>query len=411
MFKQVTLQNYRTHKLTTIELSQITLLIGNNNAGKTNLLSGIQHFSQLVKRGMPNQDDHERTVEEKDFFPCRYILADKDEPVAFSIKWSNPEGEIFYEIALYEQVQFEQGVACRERITLQLANETESKVIASGDDKPTNLLALQEIIDSEQAALNDNQRKLAQSFFREFAFTFTYHLQPSFLKGLIASDDKIYRTDKDNVIVPSFLGYEGGNLQKLIWHFKENDESTFSKFIALMQRFESTFHGFRYDSTRSQLMWQFALKSQSVEEFPPEEVSDGLLKVAALSLLALLPKPPALVLLEEIENSINPGHIQSLMYRIWQASSPFKAVTQFILTSHSPTVLREFNEHLDYVYMMQHLDSRRFTSDVVNLNTYLNSIHRVGDSFDDDPIEEKGKRLLILDQYRLVELWHCGAIG
>ncbi|WP_083786884.1 AAA family ATPase [Gloeothece verrucosa] len=45
MFTKITLKNFRTHKLTTIELQPVTLLIGNNNSGKTNFLAGIQHFS------------------------------------------------------------------------------------------------------------------------------------------------------------------------------------------------------------------------------------------------------------------------------------------------------------------------------------------------------------------------------
>ena len=55
MFKQVTLENFRTHKSTTIELYPVTLLIGNNNSGKTNLLAGIQHFCNLVRRGNPDE--------------------------------------------------------------------------------------------------------------------------------------------------------------------------------------------------------------------------------------------------------------------------------------------------------------------------------------------------------------------
>ncbi|WP_413171691.1 AAA family ATPase [Anabaena azotica] len=53
VFTQVTLENFRTHKLTTIELYPVTLLIGNNNSGKTNLLVGIQHFCHLIRRGKP----------------------------------------------------------------------------------------------------------------------------------------------------------------------------------------------------------------------------------------------------------------------------------------------------------------------------------------------------------------------
>lgn len=50
MFTQITLGNYRTHRSTTIDLYPVTLLIGNNNSGKSNLLAGIRHFSQLIRR-------------------------------------------------------------------------------------------------------------------------------------------------------------------------------------------------------------------------------------------------------------------------------------------------------------------------------------------------------------------------
>ena len=69
MFKQVTLENFRTHKSTTIELYPVTLLIGNNNSGKTNLLAGIQHFSNLVKKGNP--DNKYRNVKKNE---DKYIL-------------------------------------------------------------------------------------------------------------------------------------------------------------------------------------------------------------------------------------------------------------------------------------------------------------------------------------------------
>lgn len=47
MFTQVTLENFKTHKLTTIELHPVTLLIGNNNSGKSNLIEGIQYNTSL----------------------------------------------------------------------------------------------------------------------------------------------------------------------------------------------------------------------------------------------------------------------------------------------------------------------------------------------------------------------------
>jgi AAA15 family ATPase/GTPase len=44
MFKKITLENYRTHRKTSIELGPVTLLIGNNNSGKSNLLAVFNFF-------------------------------------------------------------------------------------------------------------------------------------------------------------------------------------------------------------------------------------------------------------------------------------------------------------------------------------------------------------------------------
>jgi len=48
MFQEFTIKNFRTHRDTTLELQGVTLLVGSNNSGKTNLLAALQHFSRLI---------------------------------------------------------------------------------------------------------------------------------------------------------------------------------------------------------------------------------------------------------------------------------------------------------------------------------------------------------------------------
>ena len=140
-------------------------------------------------------------------------------------------------------------------------------------------------------------------------------------------------------------------------------------------------------------------------------MSDGLVKAGVISLLTSLPHPPAMVLLEEIENGINPGNIQEFTRWIWQASSPSgrDRATQFILTSHSPSVLREFSDYLDHVYTVR-LDKHSFASDVRNLNVALDSLVGIG-AVDGELEEKDGQRLVRIAPYRLTELWYSGTIG
>lgn len=181
-----------------------------------------------------------------------------------------------------------------------------------------------------------------------------------------------------------------------------------------MRRFDHNFHGVRYNDKISKLAWIFDLgQNTKLQEFLPDAVSDGFMKAAAISLLASLYRTPSLILLEEIENGVNPGNIQELMRWIWQMTSPTSEgfTSQFIITSHSPSVLREFHNHLDHVYTMR-LEKRNRKSDVRNLNTSLETLVGIG-TVEGEIIEDEttGKKIVEIPKYRLAELWYEGTIG
>ncbi|MGB3421926.1 MAG: AAA family ATPase [Dolichospermum sp.] len=419
MFTQVTLKNFKTHKLTTVELHPVTLLIGNNNSGKSNLLAGIQHFCSLVRRGRPGNANARKTVNvHRDLYAHRYRLAD-GEPMGCKISWHNSNGSIIYELELDENKNFPESASCKEKITIKLDNNDE-KIIVSGYDQPTNLIALRQNIE-DNTSLQTAEKKLCRDFFGDFANTYSYHFQPAFLKGLV-KDDQIHdiddaqdeRNKSDFIKIPSELGNTGYGLQAVIKYIKEKEERTFTRFTALMRRFDHNFQGVRYNDKISKLVWNFDLGQNTiVQEFPPDAVSDGFMKAAAISLLASLYRTPSLILLEEIENGVNPGNIQELMRWIWQMTSPTSEgfTSQFIITSHSPSVLREFHNHLDHVYTMR-LEKRNRKSDVRNLNTSLETLVGIG-TVEGEIIEDEttGKKIVEIPKYRLAELWYEGTIG
>jgi AAA15 family ATPase/GTPase len=394
-------------------------LIGNNNSGKSNLLAGIQHFCSLVRRGRPGNANAKKTVNvHRDLYAHRYRLAD-GEPMEFKIAWNNSKGSIIYEIELHENKNFPESASCKEKITIKLDNNDE-KIIVSGYDQPTNLIALRQDIE-DNTSLQTAEKKLCRDFFGDFANTYSYHFQPAFLKGLV-KDDQIHDIDdaqderdkSDFIKIPSELGSTGRGLQAVIKYIKEKEERTFTRFTALMRRFDHNFQGVRYNDKISKLVWNFDLGQNTiVQEFPPDAVSDGFMKAAAISLLASLYRTPSLILLEEIENGVNPGNIQELMRWIWQMTSPTSEgfTSQFIITSHSPSVLREFHNHLDHVYTVR-LEKRNRKSDVRNLNTSLDTLVGIG-TVEGEIIEDEttGKKIVEIPKYKLAELWYEGTIG
>ena len=83
--------------------------------------------------------------------------------------------------------------------------------------------------------------------------------------------------------------------------------------------------------------------------------------------------------------------------------------TQVILTSHSPSVLREFAEQLNHVYHVR-LDKHGYVSDVRNLGDTLEVLYGLG-AIEGEPIDVNGKRSVKLAPYQLTELWYSGTFG
>lgn len=407
MFNKITLRNYRTHKATTLELKPITLLIGNNGSGKTNFLSGIQHFSQLIRRGNPFKQ-LDRSVLAKDYFPHRYRLANDEDSMSVEIEWSHNNHVVKYYMELYKNDNFSGNVGCREKLELRSELTSNPLELNGGYQKETNSIELQSQISNSQN-LEPEQQELLNSFFSDFANTLSYHLQPAFLKRIA----EVSREIKN----PAYLGHEGGKLSELICQLKNQDEKAYSRFLKLIRSFDNNkeFEGVSRDD--SQFWWEFDLGKvrgdRLIEKFPTDAISNGFLKAAAIAFLASTLSSPALILIEEIENGINPGNIQELFYWLWQTTSPRRKdiTVQLIVTSHSPAVLREFNENLDYVYVFL-LKKRSHQSNATNLSQALETLIGIG-SVEGEIIEDEttGKKSVKIPRYQLAELWYSGTIG
>jgi len=410
MFHEISLRNYRTHKDTTIQLGPVTLLIGNNNSGKSNLLAGIRQFAQLVGTTAAADDRTPDAPKLKDILHHGHRLAPPEEPVEFRCSWSHKTGQVEYRIELHGSPGASQTVRCKEEIRFRSEIEDREQLKRSAS---WSGVWLGEKIQS--ARLRKTEKQLCALFFQEMAQTFAYHLQPSFLRG--EANGESPQIDGDNLGVPFHLGYEGGNLQQIIGQLREKDQQAFERFIASLRDFDRSFHGVQMPADLKHLLWGFKLgrpTPSQLDWFPPEVVSDGLMKAAAIALLTSLPNPPSLIMLEEIENGINPGNIAEFLTWLWQAAGIEGAcdrgyATQFILTSHSPAVLREFHDCLEQVYTV-HLDQNGYKSDVRNLNESLETLVGIGTL--EGRIEERnGKRVVTLPAYKVGELWFSGIIG
>jgi predicted ATPase len=260
----------------------------------------------------------------------------------------------------------------------------------------------------------DEDRKLIHYFFRDVAQCYLFHFQPSFLKGQVAGDRS--QTKDHELRIASHLGYEGNNLQHILRLVHEREPETYNRFLALLRRFEPSFQSLTIDKKKEKLFWQFDLGRDParLEHFDPDMLSDGLMRAAAIALLAAMQTPPALMMIEEIEDGISQKNLGSFIGWLMGAAGPPDTSdrghrTQFIFTSHSPSVLREFSNELDHVYYTRlHRDG--FRSIVTNLNSALKSFIELG-TVEGEIEERDGKSIVNISPGRLLDLWYSGIIG
>ena len=416
MFSEITLRNYRTHRNTTIALHPITLLIGDNNSGKSNILQGIRHLSYLVWRSDPRRSDSSLGIVRAgaDYFRHRYRLARDDEPMAWSVCWEGDDAEVEYDLELLQIEVSRDFVRCREQLKVR-GGKGELLELESGFNEDSNRLALRSQIE-RRADVPGQTKRVSREFFGKLGGAFEYHFQPSFLNNSNKSESKISLYDQnERVRIPSEIGYEGGNFQRLIFYVRDREERVFSRFVAQLRRFNRDFHGVRLND-RSFPIWEFDLGSKRtdrpLEEFTPDLLSDGFLKAAAIALVVSLDRPPSIIMLEEIENGINPGNIREILQWLWHAALTERTTgtPQFILTSHSPSVLREFSKHLENVYNFR-LVKETHESDARNLNTSLDTLVGLGLIDGSVTEDEEGKKIVEIPPYQLTDLWYSGTLG
>ncbi|WP_069471188.1 AAA family ATPase [Candidatus Marithrix sp. Canyon 246] len=157
------------------------------------------------------------------------------------------------------------------------------------------------------------------------------------------------------------------------------------------------------------MFWQFDLTkdSSNLPYFEPKLVSEGLLKAGAVALLCALKHPPALIMIEEIENGVNIENVAEFLGWIRQTIGKDKR-TKFILTTHSPSVIRQFSGDLDAVYNV-HLRSKDHRSLLTNLNDALSVYVRMG-TVEGDFEEKEGKEIVKVKPYKLTELFYGGIL-
>jgi predicted ATPase len=130
------------------------------------------------------------------------------------------------------------------------------------------------------------------------------------------------------------LGRSGENLPAVIDEMQKNQPNAWSSVMEVMRAILPDLKAIKIDYTSSKRLGLFFQEEGYGRSWSVEEVSDGTLQTLAL-LVTIFDPEAAVLVLEELENSVHPWIIR----RVLEACRLASMSKQIILTTHSPIVM------------------------------------------------------------------------
>lgn len=152
------------------------------------------------------------------------------------------------------------------------------------------------------------------------------------------------------------LGQSGEHLPVLLAALKRREPQAFARLVARIRRFFPTVSDIVIRG-RPGWGWQEITLAEANGEnirFNSRQMSDGILRFLALSMILFAEKPPTAVLIEEPEDGIHPQLIVDVVGLLREfAHQKAPRTAQVFFTTHSPYVVDQFLDEPDAVHIME----------------------------------------------------------
>ncbi len=361
MLRTLKLTNFRTCVATEVSFEPVTLLIGKNNSGKTNICQALEFMGAAAEA-----DSLDNAARMLGLPPLevvtRYLPG---EPVTMQIEASAPCGdeelEYRYELVISctdlgpspghvlnvvsEHLSAtvdgdEWRLMEREGAEVRLLHETRPQAGVREPRVETTAPPRQAMI-ARLLDLPDNPRANA---FRQYLRSWRYYT----ISAEIMRTSR--RADWD-----TFLADDASNIASVLFTLKSEDTRAFNRLVSLVKEIEPSIETLNFIRPRPEEVYM-EVEDTEGNRYNPESLSDGTLNYLALCYVALQGSlrtardtvPPALVAYEEPERGLYVGHLRRFMEVLQEAGK----TQQVILTTHNPYLIDLFEDHREQVRLV-----------------------------------------------------------
>lgn len=307
MLKRVSIQNFKSLKDVTLDLQKVNLLIGPNNAGKTNFLKALEYEGRL----------NANTIEEN-----------------------------------FSNLVFKKNINDKFSIELEYKKDSNNPAFFVCEVDKNNMVfkRIDTVSKSGERIRGDSSTYDSSVLIRVIGTLTVYRVDPTKLTkpGPVGNGELSVSYDGSNLV--GFLDFLLGRYRKTI----------FEEIEVLLQRCIPEFNEIvLYDSEATEDL-KSLFKGKSFKKlgltnneegitYWADELSEGTLYFLVLLCIINQPNPPKVLLLEEPEKGIHPRRIREVMDFIFRLSA--EKDIQIILTTHNEHVLDEFSTRPECVFV------------------------------------------------------------
>ncbi len=304
----------------TVKLGPLTAFIGNNGVGKSSLNEGFETYQSIVRDGLDIAMqrwlgiEHARHKGQE----VRQRLGESVNPIQFQLSMGDsPRKSRRIELAVNNDPAGNRMMISAERISRSDRTWLEREQIVAAQTYSAGRSMLTVPID-EFAPLSSDV--LSWQFLT---------MSPERM-GLPVPQQ---RTDGG-----VRLAHDGSNVADFLLDLRRQDTRAFDGIVETMGYVLPYAKDIQPSLTSSEIERKAWLQlTESNFKVPGWLLSTGTLRLLALLALLRHPKPPPLIVVEEIENGLDPRSVHLIVEEIRNAV--LSGVTQVILTTHSPYLL------------------------------------------------------------------------
>ena len=294
MLKRIRMVGWKSIKDQTLELTPLTIVIGANGAGKSNLLS----LFKLLNAIFANTPGLRNYVGQCGFADSLLHYGVKQTPVAeMELTFTTETGDTTY-LARWAAAAGGTLIFTEERVTFLRTGAVKPIVVDLGAGHPeTNLL---------RVADEGNQTAAVALRLLRSCRLFHFH----------DTSESCAARQPCSVDANRFLLPDAGNLAAMLYLFSQQHKTAYRRISATVRQMVPDFEGFVLEPSKlndKQILLNWTHKGRDYE-FGPHQLSDGSLRFIALATLLLQPeeKLPTLIALDEPELGLHPAALEIL---------------------------------------------------------------------------------------------------